>query len=58
MVFVGKPDDGSEDHLFVGDGDTYGQLVTRGLLYKRGANWYDLTEEGEILYGELTRARS
>jgi hypothetical protein len=54
LVLIGKPDDGSQTHV-VADGERILQeLVRLGLVHRTGKESYDLTDEGERFYGELT----
>lgn len=54
LIHIGKPDDSSETHIIV-DFDRIGQdLMKFGLVHRTGKDRYDLTDEGERLYGELT----
>jgi hypothetical protein len=59
LILMGKPDDGSQVHVVV-DGERITQeLISLGLVRytgrnSAGNNCYDLTDEGERLYGELT----
>jgi hypothetical protein len=54
LIFVGKPDDGSKTHV-VPDAERLTQELMRlGLVYSTGKDSFDLTDEGERLYGELT----
>ena len=58
LIFFGSPDDGSRAR-FVEDGVRLTQeLIDLGLIYHRGKDTngmdnYDLTDEGEQLYGNL-----
>jgi hypothetical protein len=54
LIFVGKPDDGSQTHVFPDAERLTQELIRRGLMYSTGKNSYDLTDEGERVYGELT----
>lgn len=58
LILLGKPDDGSKTHV-VQDGERLTQeLCNLGLVYRTtalgGEDTYDLTDEGERLYGRLT----
>lgn len=54
LILIGKPDDGSQTHA-VADGERITQeLIRLGLVYSTGKDRYDLTDEGERVYGELT----
>jgi len=53
LILIGKPDDGSQQHLVVDGERISNELVQLGLLV-RTKGGYDLTDEGERLYGELT----
>jgi hypothetical protein len=59
LILMGKPDDGSQDYV-VPDGERITmELVKLGLVYcagkdSTGRQSYDLTNEGERVYGELT----
>lgn len=59
LILMGKPDDGTETHV-VRDGDRLTQeLIALGLAYHTGTDStgresYDLTDDGERMYAELT----
>jgi hypothetical protein len=54
LILIGKPDDGSQTHV-VADGERIThELIRLGLVYPTGKDSYDLSDEGERLYRELT----
>jgi hypothetical protein len=56
LILIGKPDDGSQVHV-VADGERITrELIRLGLVHSTGKDSYDLTDEGERLYRELTGA--
>jgi hypothetical protein len=54
LLLMGKPDDGSQHHLVVDGARVTQELIRMGLVYRTGENSYDLTDEGEMVYGKLT----
>ena len=59
LILIGKPDDGSRDHAVVDGKRITDELIRLGLVQHtgkdaNGIDSYDLTDEGERLYGELT----
>ena len=53
LMLIGKPDDGSQLHVMVDGERIMHELIHLGLVYSTGNGSYDLTDEGERLYGEL-----
>jgi len=54
LILMGKPDDGSQVHL-VADGERIThERIRLDLMHSTGKARYNLTDEGERLYGELT----
>jgi hypothetical protein len=59
LIFIGSPDDGSQVHIrSMDDLHVQWELVKLGLVHKTnnidGKPVYDLTDEGERIYGKLT----
>ena len=54
LILMGQDDDGSQSHVLVNGNRIIGELTERGLVHRIGANHYDLTDEGERVYGVLT----
>jgi hypothetical protein len=59
LILIGKPDDGSQVYVVVNGERITHELVRLGLVHYRGKDStgkdnYDLTDEGERIYGELT----
>jgi hypothetical protein len=59
LILMGKPDDGSQVHVVVDGERITRELIELGLVHHTGKgsdgnDSYDLTDEGERVYGELT----
>lgn len=51
MLLLGSPDDGSTSHVV--EREVIGELLDLGLLYMRGPDHVDFTEEGDRVYKQL-----
>jgi len=59
LILMGKPDDGSQVHIVVDAERITHELLRLGLVHhtgkdSTGKDCYDLSDEGERVYGELT----
>ena len=59
LILIGSPDDGSQTHIVVDGERITRELMALGLVYYKGKDsagkdGYDLTGEGEQLYGVLS----
>jgi hypothetical protein len=54
LKLLGKPDDGRQTYIVADAERITDELVRLGLVHSTGPGAYDLTDEGERLYGELT----
>jgi Mn-dependent DtxR family transcriptional regulator len=54
---MGKPDDGSQIHVIPDPMSEIKELIKMGLVHCTGKNQYDLTDDGEIAYAQLTGRR-
>jgi len=58
LILMGCPDDGSQTHMVCNGVRITRELIEMGLVHYKGKDLsnidrYDLTDEGELLYGEL-----